>query len=127
MQIGAVLHSIILSRSIVAEGICIQCFVSLSDIALYHTCIMDKEGICSLKWILYIDCKAIFTNGGHYQNTSGRMSDEILSKLNLGAADQDIKTFPLLLSCTLILVSLDSCYYNACHISHCSRCCLCPI
>lgn len=24
---------------------------------------MDKEGICSPEWILYIDCKAIFTNG----------------------------------------------------------------
>ncbi len=82
-------------------------------IALYHTCIMDKEGICSPEWILYIDYKAIFTNGGHYQKTSSSMSGEILSKLNLAAADRDINTFPLLLSCAIIFVTLDSCYCNA--------------
>lgn len=86
-------------------------------IVLYHTCIMDKEGICSPEWILYIDCKAIFTNGGHYQKTSSSMSGEILSKLNLAAADWDINTFPLSLSCTIILVTLDSCYCDACFSS----------
>lgn len=28
---------------------------------------MEKEGICSLEWILYIDWKAFFSNRGHYQ------------------------------------------------------------
>uniref|UniRef100_A0A4W6FD31 Neurobeachin a n=1 Tax=Lates calcarifer TaxID=8187 RepID=A0A4W6FD31_LATCA len=73
-----------------------------------------STGIRSLERILYIDCKAIFTNGGHYQKTSSCMSSEILSKLNLVTTDQDINTFPLLLSCTLISVSLDSCCFDAC-------------
>uniref|UniRef100_A0A8C9ZXE1 Neurobeachin n=1 Tax=Sander lucioperca TaxID=283035 RepID=A0A8C9ZXE1_SANLU len=82
---------------------------TVRHIRLYHTCIMDKEGICSPEWILYIDCKAIFTNWGHYQKTSSSTSGEIVSKLNLVATDRDINTFPLL-SCTIILVMLDSCY-----------------
>lgn len=54
----------------------------LRRVVQYHTCIMDKEGICSRGWILYIDWKAIFTNGGHYQKTRSSTSGEILSKLN---------------------------------------------
>lgn len=92
MQIGAVLHGIALGTSI-KERICIQCFVSLTDILLYHTCIMDEEGICSLERVLYIDCKAIFTNGGHYEKTSGCVFDKILSKLNFGRLIRTLEHF----------------------------------
>uniref|UniRef100_A0A4W6FD26 Neurobeachin a n=1 Tax=Lates calcarifer TaxID=8187 RepID=A0A4W6FD26_LATCA len=86
---------------------------SLSGRSIRHE-INSPTRIRSLERILYIDCKAIFTNGGHYQKTSSCMSSEILSKLNLVTTDQDINTFPLLLSCTLISVSLDSCCFDAC-------------
>lgn len=66
---------------------------------------MDKHRTCSLVWILYIDRKAIFTIGGHYQKTSSCLSGEILSKLNLVTVDRGINAFPLLLSCTLLSAS----------------------
>lgn len=79
---------------------------------------MDKEGICSLEWILYIDYKAILKNGGHYQKTSSSTSGEILSKLNLVSNDWVINMFPSLLSRTIISVMLDSYYNNARLIFH---------
>lgn len=70
-----------------AKHICIR----NSD--MYH--IVQKEDACSLKWILHIDCTAIFTIWCHYQKTSSSTSGEIRSKLGLGRCRLHVSAFLL--------------------------------